>query len=304
MTDKSIHETGRERRKFLGHAAGTVALIAGMTARADTRCESLGRTAVAPGGRFAGKVILVTGATSGIGAATARAFAREDGKVFFCGRRAELGRQVQADMERSGGFGRFIQADVRDEEQVRRFVTSCLDASGGKLDVAYNNAAVLPARLAATAEWSPDELMNVWRTNFLGCWYCMRHQLPVMARQGGGVVINCATVGAHRSYPGIVPYTSSKAALVSMSRSAAAEYGKQNVRVISISPGQVDTQMLVDGARLGEPANEEPTITPSNALNRIMAPEEIARAILWLASPEASCITGCDVDVSAGQLIT
>jgi NAD(P)-dependent dehydrogenase (short-subunit alcohol dehydrogenase family) len=303
MTAHETHRTHATRRQFLRATCGGIALTGALATEAATQSRPPATGCADTGnGRFAGKVVLITGGTSGIGEAAAIAFAREGGKVFFCGRRVDEGRRVHAAIEGFGGAATFVQADVRSEQQMAQFVRACLDAHG-KLDVAYNNAAVLPRRLAATAEWSHDELENVWRTNFLGVWYCMRYELPAMAERGGGVIINCATVGAHRSYPGIMPYTSSKSALVSMTRSAAAEYGKRKVRVLSISPGQVDTPMLLQGARLGEPDQKEVAITPSNAVDRIISPAEIARSILWLASAEASCVTGCDVDVSAGQLI-
>jgi NAD(P)-dependent dehydrogenase (short-subunit alcohol dehydrogenase family) len=303
MTAHDTHPTHTTRREFLRATCGGITLAGAVATDAATQTEPAAtRSAENSNGRFAGKVILVTGGTSGIGEAAAIGFAEEGGKVFLCGRRVDEGQRVQAAIERFGGAATFVQADVRSEQQMARFVRRCIDTHG-RLDVAYNNAAVLPTRLAKTAEWSHEEFDNVWRTNFLGVWYCMRHELPAMAERGGGVIINCATVGAHRSYPGIMPYTSSKTALVSMTRSAAAEYGKRKVRVLSISPGQVDTPMLLQGARLGEAEQDDVAITPSNAVDRIISPAEIARSILWLASEEASCVTGCDVDVSAGQLI-
>jgi NAD(P)-dependent dehydrogenase (short-subunit alcohol dehydrogenase family) len=248
-------------------------------------------------GRFSGKVVLITGGNAGIGEATAKAFAMEGARVFFNGRREELGRRVENEIRAAGGEALYIRSDVRDEAQVAEFVKAGV-ARYGRLDIAFNNAGLFipPAPMADIPVPGVDD---VFRTNVMGVWFGMKYQIPLMVAQGGSVIINCASVGGYKGYPGISAYSASKAAVMSMTRTAALDYGQRNLRILSISPGGVDTPMR-RGALAAQ--GRDPASPPPNAARRINTPEEMARAVMWLSSEECTFITGCDVDVTTGQM--
>lgn len=249
-------------------------------------------------GRFAGKVVLITGATSGIGQATAYAFAREGARVFFCGRREELGRANEREIRSFGGEAAFMRADVRREADIKAFVEGCVERYG-RVDVAFNNAGV-ESPPKTVAELTPEDWANVIATNQTGVFLSMKYEIPVMLRQGGGSIVNNASVGGHRGFAMIGPYGASKAAVLQLTRIAALEYADKNVRVNSISPGAVDTPMLRRalaswGAKVEDVAQGYP-------IKRLATAEEMARAVMFLSGDEASVVVGTDFDVTGGYL--
>lgn len=230
------------RRVLTTGALGT----AGMAAAAAARSQATAQTSEIPStaipnsnGKFQNKVVLITGATSGIGEATARAFAAEGAKVFFCGRRENLGQTVEREIKSAGGEATYMQADVRQVEQVKAFVDACV-AQYGRLDIAFNNAGVdyPPHRIADTPVSDFDDLMN---TNARGVFLGMKYEIPYML-EAGGAIVNMASIGGYRAFPNIVGYGASKAAVIHMTKAAAQEYG--NLRVNAVLPGAIDTAML------------------------------------------------------------
>ncbi len=288
-------------RALLAGAAGLAAsTLAAGPARANTQraVEPAAGRARAKDGRFAGKVVLVTGATSGIGEATAKAFAHEGARVFFCGRREELGRKVEAEIRDAGGEALYLRADVRDPKQVEAFVAAGVERYG-RLDIAFNNAGTI-APPHAIAEYPLEDWNNVMTTNATGTLLCMKHEIALMLRQGGGVIVNNASVSAHVGFATIAAYNASKHAIYSLTKVAALEYSAKNIRVNCVSPGAVDTPMLRGALKAWNLTLE--AVAKDYPLNRIVQPEEIARAVMFLASDEASCIAGTDLDVTGGYL--
>lgn len=248
-------------------------------------------------GRFAGKIVLITGATSGIGEATAYAFAREGAKVFFCGRREQLGREVEAKIKNFGGEAAYLKADVRVETEVKNFVDAGVKKYG-KLDIAFNNAGV-EAPPKSINELTLDEWENVMRTNISGVFLSMKYEIPHLLKNGGAIV-NTASVGGHCGFASIAPYGASKAGILQLTRVAAMELTDKNIRVNSISPGAVDTPMLRRalaswGAKVEDTAASYP-------VKRLATSEEMARAVMFLAGDEATIIVGTDLDVTGGYI--
>ncbi|WP_246258413.1 SDR family NAD(P)-dependent oxidoreductase [Amycolatopsis anabasis] len=268
----------------LGLAAGAPAAVA----------EGTGRR-----GRFAGQVVLITGATSGIGAATARAMAAEGARVFFCGRREQLGRQVADQIRAAGGDATYRRADVRHESQVRDFVQACVDRYG-RIDIAFNNAGIESPRAVRLHEQSVVDMEAVWRTNVGGVFLAMKYEIPQLLRQGGGVIVNTASISAEAGFATIAPYNASKHAVASLTKVAALEYAADNIRINAFAPGAVDTPMLRRAAEAFGLTYEQ--IAQSYPIKRIVRAEEMANVVLWLGSGEASAVTGTDLDASGGYL--
>ncbi|WP_237107206.1 SDR family NAD(P)-dependent oxidoreductase [Nonomuraea sp. MG754425] len=288
------------RRAILTTAtAGAMALAAG-AAEADTQNPpepSSGRADRR--GRFAGKVVLITGATSGIGQATAYELAREGAKVFFCGRREELGRRHERAIRDFGGEAGFMRADVTREADVRAFVAECVRRHG-RIDIAFNNAGIESPKAAPLHEQTLEDYELVWRTNAGGTFLAMKYELPHMLRQGAGIIVNTASISAEVGFATISPYNASKHAVASLTKVAALEYAARNIRVNALAPGAVDTPMLRRAAEAFGTTYEE--IAQDYPIRRIVQPQEMARVVMWLASDDATAVIGTDIDASGGYL--
>lgn len=253
-------------------------------------------TAVASG---AGKVVLITGATSGIGEATAKAFAAHGAKVFFCGRRVALGQAVERQIRSSGGEATYMRADVRRESEVAAFVAACVRRYG-RIDVAFNNAGIESPNAAPIHQQSIEDFENVWRTNVAGVFLSMRYELPHMLRQGRGVIINTASISAEVGFATISPYNASKHAVASLTKVGALEYADRNIRINALAPGAVDTPMLRRAAQAFGMTYEQ--IAQDYPIKRIVAAREMATVVMFLASDAASAVHGTDLDASGGYL--
>lgn len=280
-------------------AAGLAAVSLGQ-ANANTLPppESVAESTVNPEGRFAGKVVLITGATSGIGEATAKAFASEGAKVAFNGRRANLGQQVESEIRSFGGEATYLQSDVRDPEQVEQFVTATVEKYG-RLDIAFNNAGAFMTPVEIQ-DMDLENYRNLIATNLDGVFYAMRYELPIMIEQNSGIIINMASVAGHRGFANTAHYNASKHGVIGLTKAAATANAKRNIRINSISPLAVDTPMLRRSFEYQGLTDEQ--MAPNFVTPRIMTTAEMANAVMFLASDEATAINGMDLDVTGGQL--
>ena len=276
--------------------AGAAATLAGQ-AQGNNQNSPQPMQKMSQNGRFADKVVLITGATSGIGEATAKLFAKEGAKVFFCGRREALGKQVENSIRSRGGDATYMRADVRKETEVKAFVDACVTRYG-RLDIAFNNAGVdyPPNPIADTAIAEFDDLMN---TNARGVFLGMKYEIPHLLKVGSGAIINMASIGGQRAFANIVGYGASKAAVIHMTKMAAQEYGK-TIRVNAVLPGAIDTAMLERVERDWKVTKQQ--LVSAYPSKRVGKPEEVAAAVLWLASVEASYVSGVAFNIDGGGL--
>src|SRR5213593_2952562 len=247
--------------------------------------------------RFPGKVALVTGGTSGIGKATAIEFARAGAKVVLTGRREKEGAQVVAEIKKLGGEAAFVRADVAKNADVKAMVDFTVDKFG-RLDIAFNNAGVEwkgPLDQATEAEYRRIFDINVW-----GVLNSMRHEIPVMLKNGGGAIVNTSSVAGHVGLPQVSIYISSKHAVEGLTKSVALEFAKQNIRINAIAPGVIATEMF---DRFADDALRD-QITSIVPVGRVGASDEIAAAVLYLASDDAKFTTGSSLVVDGGYVAT
>ena len=248
---------------------------------------------------LSGKVAIVTGASSGIGRATARLFAAEGAAVVATARREEELQSLVAGIRAAGGEAVALPGDIREESHVKALTQIALD-SYGRLDIAFNNAGTLGTPGAVT-ELPVKEWDHVLRTNLTSAFLCARHQLPAMLAQGSGsLVFTSSFVGYTVGFPGVAAYAASKAGLIGLVQSLAAEYGSQGIRVNALLPGGTDTPM---GEVFANTPEAMAFVEGLHALKRRAAPEEIARSALHLASDASSFITGSAMLVDGGVSI-
>jgi NAD(P)-dependent dehydrogenase (short-subunit alcohol dehydrogenase family) len=248
---------------------------------------------------FTDKVALVTGAASGMGLATAQAFAEAGAAVLLADFREDIV-NAQAQMLSAAGHKAIaVRCDVSDDRQVEQMVDRAV-AHFGRLDAAFNNAGVM-ANIAPTADSTREEWDRVIGINLRGVWSSMKYELRQMQRQGSGAIVNNASVGALTGNPGIGSYIASKHGVVGLTRTAALEYIQHNIRVNAVNPGLIDTQIARDVVAGNEHAYDE--IAKNVPIRRAGRPEEIASAVLWLCSPGASYIVGHALTVDGGMTV-
>jgi NAD(P)-dependent dehydrogenase (short-subunit alcohol dehydrogenase family) len=291
------------RRGLIGLASATA--VGGLIGRAASETRSSPPMVVQNRRRFQNKVVLITGATSGIGRAAALQFAAEGGKVGFCGRREGLGREVESEIRSRGGEAVYVHADVRNESNVRAFVDQVAQKYG-RIDVAFNNAGITIER--PLHEYSSQEWDDVVNTNLRGVFLSIKYEIPYMLRNGGGNIVVTSSSNAIATTEKRSAYTASKRGLVGLVQAAAQDYAEKNIRINTLIPGTTDTALVRRSAHMENAPDAVWEIAAAQwakshvpGLGRMAKPEEIAAFALALASDEFPYMTGSQMVIDGGK---
>jgi NAD(P)-dependent dehydrogenase (short-subunit alcohol dehydrogenase family) len=292
-----------DRRTLLGFAAAAVG--GALTSCSGTPASHAGPAPTSARQRFKDKVVIITGATSGIGRAAAIQFAAEGGKVGFCGRRENLGREVEQEIQFGGGEATYIRADVRNETDVKAFVDQVVHKYG-RLDVAFNNAGITvekPLHEFSSAEW--DDVLD---TNLRGVFLAIKYEVPHMLSAGGGNIVVTSSSNAIATTEKRSAYTSSKRGLVGLVQSAAHDYAARGIRINTLIPGTTDTELVRRAAHMeGVPdavwkiAAAQWAKSHVPGLERMAKPEEIAAFAVALASDDFPYMTAAQMVIDGGK---
>jgi NAD(P)-dependent dehydrogenase (short-subunit alcohol dehydrogenase family) len=305
MEQDNKNPTGRlkiNRRGAMGIFGG--ALAGSLFTAIAENAQPQSRVPVPHKRRFEEKVVLITGATSGIGRAAAVAFAAEGGKVAFCGRRKNLGHQVEAEIKGHGGEATYIRADVRDESSVKAFVDQAVHQYG-RLDVAFNNAGITlekPLHQYSSSDW--DDILG---TNLRGVFLAMKYEIPYMLANGGGVILITSSSNAIATTEKRSAYAASKRGLIGLVQSAALDYVGQGIRINTLIPGTTDTELVRRVAHMENVPNplwKEAASLWANShvpMKRMATAEEIAAFALALASDDFPYMTGAQMVIDGGK---
>ena len=248
--------------------------------------------------RFQNKIVLITGASSGIGEATAHAFGREGAHVFLVARRKEKGEAVARRIREEGGSAVFHAADMAVRQQIGAMVDACVSHFGG-LDIAFNNAGIDGAFNVDTPDYPEDAWDDLLAINLTGVWFCMRHQIPAMLRRGGGAIVNMASMAGVKGFPGSSGYAASKFGVIGITKAAALEYANQGIRVNAVCPAVIRSEMA-DRVFGTDEKDKEEEAGSWHPIGRIGEPEEVADVVLWLSSDQASFVTAEAIQIDGG----
>ncbi|HEU0155865.1 MAG TPA: glucose 1-dehydrogenase [Stellaceae bacterium] len=251
-------------------------------------------------GLLDGKSALITGGGGGIGRAAALAFAREGARVAVADIAAEAARETVALINEKGGQAIALTGEVADDTAVRAMVDAAI-AAHGRLDCAFNNAGIAGWHVEAagkkTADWSEAAFDRMIAVNLKGVWLCMKHELRQMEAQGGGVIVNTASIAGLAGLPTSSAYVAAKHGVVGLTKTAAIEYAGAGIRVNAVCPGYIKTRMTEETMRRRGPA-----VLAQIPLHRMGEPEEIAEMVVWLCSERASYVTGAAYNVDGGWM--
>lgn len=251
-------------------------------------------------GRFEGKVVLVTGAGSGIGKACAVSFAREGAKVVVADVAVKGGEETARMISETGGESRFVRCDVSRSTEVDALVEATVRAYG-RLDCACNNAGIGGAQ-APTAEYPEEIWSRVLSVNLTGVWFCMKHEIPRMLATGrGGAIVNMSSILGTVGFENSSAYVAAKHGVIGLSRTAALEYATRGIRVNAVCPGFIRTPMLEE-AGMREGSDRSTAVSALHPVGRMGTPEEVAASVLWLCSDGASFVTGHALLVDGGYV--
>lgn len=247
---------------------------------------------------FEGKVALVTGGSYGIGRATAVAFAARGAKVIIADWLEDIEQNTLKQIRAVGGKGIFLSCDVSKNEDVRWMVEKAIATYGG-LDYAFNNAGI-EGDTANTNECTEENWDKTINVNLKGIWLCMKHEISQMLKQGKGAIVNCASVAGLIGFPGLPAYVVSKHGVVGLTKTAALENAKQNIRINAVCPGVIHTDMI--DRLTGKDKEAEKQFVNMEPIGRMGKPEEVAEAVMWLCSDAASFVTGHSMPVDGGWI--
>lgn len=249
---------------------------------------------------FENKVALVTGAGSGIGLATAKAFAEAGASVALVDKYEESVRAAAEDLVAAGYKALAIRCDVTRTEEVKAALDQTISAVG-RLDFAFNNAGIEPRKPAPTAEYEEEEWNRIIDTNLRGVFLCMKYEIPLILKQGGGAIVNTSSGAGIIGIKGSPAYTAAKHGVIGLTRAAALDYAAQNIRINAVCPGYIETPMM-DRFTGGTPLGRAKVIAEA-PVGRMGKPEEIAATVLWLCSDLAGFVVGASIVVDGGQTV-
>jgi NAD(P)-dependent dehydrogenase (short-subunit alcohol dehydrogenase family) len=250
---------------------------------------------------FKGKVVLVTGGTAGIGKVTAVEFAKQGAKVIVTGRREKEGADAVSAINAAGGEGLYIQCDVSKTKDVQRLMQTIEDKFG-RLDIAFNNAGVSKP-YQPVHEQTEEDFDQCVAINLKGVWLCMRYEIPLMLKQGGGgYIVNNSSVGGLVGLAGLSIYNATKHGVIGLTRSAALDYAKQGIRINAVCPGIIQTEMTIQAMGGVDGLNAAAAVR--QPIGRAGKGEEIASAVMWLCTPGAGLMVGAALALDGGRTIT
>lgn len=249
--------------------------------------------------KFPDKVVIVTGASSGIGRATAIAFAREGAKVVVACRRQVEGEETVRMIEAEGSTGKLIKTDVSVASDVEKMVTETI-ATFGRLDFAFNNAGLAESPMAFVdqPEEAYDRVMDV---SVKGVWLCLKAEISAMLKSGGGAIVNMSSIAGVVGMPGAPIYTASKHAVLGLTKATALEYAKSGIRINAVCPGAIETESLQGYFQLQPEVKK--SMVAGHPIGRLGTPEEVANAVLWLCSQESAFMVGQSLMIDGGYTV-
>jgi NAD(P)-dependent dehydrogenase (short-subunit alcohol dehydrogenase family) len=245
---------------------------------------------------FDGKVVLVTGGSSGIGRSTAIAFAAEGAKVAIAARRPSESEAVVREITALGGEAIFIQTDVSQPDQAERMVKTTVD-KWGRLDCAFNNAGIIGSTFVPTPHYDPEIWNNVLAINLTGIFLSMKYEIPAMLKSGGGAIVNMSSVAGQIGGPVGIAYYASKHGVIGATKAAAIEFSAKGVRVNAVCPAVIETDMAD-----AFPDTMHDMLIAAHPIGRFGKPDEVAQTVLFLCSEKASFITGSAIAIDGGLL--
>jgi NAD(P)-dependent dehydrogenase (short-subunit alcohol dehydrogenase family) len=242
------------------------------------------------------KVAVITGGATGIGKSTAMLLAIKGIKVVISGRREAVGQKAIEEIRAQGGDAAFIAADVDNETQVSQIIGFALKKYG-RLDLAVNNAGI-SNETKTIGDSDPAKFQAMLQTNVMGVYLCMKYEIQQMLKNGGGSIVNLASIAGLNGIPYAGPYAATKHAVVGLTKSGALDYATQNIRINAVAPGAIKTDIIAGSIAQGQ--YDEATISAMHPIARMGNPEEIAHGIAWLLSDEASFVTGHILNIDGG----
>src|SRR6201985_1133518 len=245
---------------------------------------------------MAHKVAVITGGPTGIGKSTALLLARKGIKVVISGRREAVGQKAIEEIRAQGGDAAFIAADVDNETQVSQIIGFAVKKYG-RLDLAVNNAGI-SNETKTIGDSDPAKFQAMIQTNVMGVYLCMKYEIQQMLKNGGGPIVNLASIAGLNGIPYAGPYAATKHAVVGLTKSSALDYATQNIRIHAVAPGAIKTDIIAGSIAQGQ--YDESTISAMHPMARMGNPDEIAHGIAWLLSDEASFVTGHILNIDGG----